>query len=128
MLTYPCVSTYYAVLPMCFIGSIEVNIGLAPSTIYEYILTTPYGKEYRGSIQTDAGGEALLDKGNFPEGLFNPWLKLFRLAFYTVPGGDFALCNPVDFTICGTTYNNIALRFVESTSILAIIGCECEEV
>lgn len=130
MLQYPCRTTYYTVLPACSESPIiQIDIGLTPLTEYQYVLTTPFGKTYQAVIGTNVQGTGVITLAdlNLPEGLLNPWLKLFQLTFYTI--GAVPPCDPVTFTICDVVYDNIAIKFVEkSGASLPIIGCQCAEV
>lgn len=127
-LLFPCHSTYYAVVPMCFPETgITVDVNLQPNTDYLYMFTTPYGKTYADSITTDAEGKVILTLDQVPRDMLNPWLRLFQLSFYPVVD-DVHACDPTTFTMCGSTYDTIAIRFIEGEGLPAIIGCQCEEV
>lgn len=59
-----------------------LGVGNASDTIY-YTLTDKFGKEYLGTLTTDAVGFGALDYTDFPDNFFNPYAGTMTIEFFT---------------------------------------------
>jgi hypothetical protein len=86
-------------------------LGLSDNTNYTLnILDSQSGKTYTYSVTTDGNGEADIDTGDFPTGLFSPYNSPFTITIKDTNG------NPVVLTYGYVNYSCIDLTIINSYS------------
>lgn len=95
---------------------------LAPSTIYQWVITDKFNRQYAGAFETDAEGFWQIPTSALPEGLLNEYAGSFNLQVYDDPYG-FNCNEPVTFTIA-ETYDCITFDVRAGTREKNNLGCE----
>lgn len=107
----------------CGVDGIYVQGTLLPETDYTWILTTPMGAKYHGTVTTDADGFFVIDTSLMPNGMLNPYAGNFTLEVQT------GTCSPGtwnDSAYC-TAYTCIDFDVKNGDQGKNTLGCPCLE-
>lgn len=115
-----CSGIYYQSLPACADGFTVQLPGLQPDADYWWILTDKFNHVYSDVVTTDSEGAFIIGEESFPDGFFNEFAGQMELE---VKGNPY-YCEPLEFTVCGQTYNRIVFDFKRG-NLPAKIPCEC---
>lgn len=104
--------------------SIKINSYLDPTTEYKWVITDKFGKQYSGTIESDADGHLEIPVDDLPDGLLTSYSGEFKLEIFTTEGvyGQ-EQCNKV-FIPLAKNYDHIAFEVKAGTNIKDNIGCE----
>ncbi len=101
---------------------VNVFAKLAPSTIYQWVITDKFDRQYAGVFETDADGFWQIPVSELPEGLLNEYAGVFKLQVFDDPYG--INCNePVTFTIA-QTFDCISFNVRAGNRTKDNLGCE----
>lgn len=116
-----CSSNYYVTLPAC--ADRFTLSGLLPSTIYHYFIEDKFEHIYHEEVTTDENGTLEVLASDFPDGYFNPYIGSLRMNLME----GFGYCTPVELSICGATFDQIIITFMNgdfSNEINCIGTCQ----
>jgi hypothetical protein len=102
--------------------TINVFAKLTPDTVYQWIITDKFNKQYAGTFITDADGFWQIPVSELPSGLLTEYSGTFTLQVFDDAYGD--NCNePVSFLIA-QTYDCLRFNVRAGTRIKDNLGCE----
>lgn len=102
----------------------EINVfaKLGAATVYQWVITDKFNRQYSGTFQTDVDGFWSIPVDELPEGLLTEYSGLFKLQVYDDPYGQ--ACNePVTFMMA-QTYDCLQFNVRAGTREKNYLGCE----
>lgn len=97
--------------------TLKVNALLIPGTVYKWVITDKFDKEYYGHQLSDADGHVSIPVADLPPGLLTEYSGEFKLQFFLDE------CTAVDFKMT-KKYDSIDFRVKGGTNIKDNLGCE----
>lgn len=101
---------------------INVFAKLTPATIYQWVITDKFNRQYAGTFETDADGFWQIPVADLPDGMFTEYSGTFKLQVYDDPYG-FNCNEPVTFAIA-QTFDCITFDVRAGTREKNNLGCE----
>jgi hypothetical protein len=98
---------------------IQVYAKLLPDTMYLWVLTDKFGKQYSATFNTDAEGFWQIPVNHLPDGMINNHAGRFMLQVFE----DAYACSPVKFAIA-KDYDCIDFHIKDGTRLKMNLGCE----
>lgn len=116
-----CDDCYHDYIVQCN-ENINVFAQLTPDTVYQWVITDKFRRQYAGTFLTDADGFWRIPVDELPDGLLTEYSGTFTLQVYADPYE--ANCNePVTFKIA-QTFDCIKFNVRAGTRIKDNLGCE----
>lgn len=105
--------------------STEINVfaKLEPNTLYNWVITDKFDRQYSGDFTTDANGFWQIDIDDLPEGLLTEFSGIFKLEVYEYSVYPTVGCSPIKFKIA-QEYDNIIFCLRAGTREKNNLGCE----
>lgn len=100
---------------------IQVNAQLQPTTMYTWVITDKFGRQYSESFTTDADGFWTIPVVDLPAGFLTEYSGNFQLTVIDES------CKPVKFKVA-QEYTCIDFKVVGGTRVKNNLGCSFETV
>jgi hypothetical protein len=116
-----CTTCFVDYLVQC---TTEINVfaKLTPETIYQWVITDKFSRQYSGTFETDADGFWAIPVSELPEGMLTEYSGTFTLQVFDEPYGQ-TCAEPITFKIA-QTFDCIVFNVRAGTREKNYLGCE----
>jgi len=118
----PCNCCFEDYLVKC---TTEINVfaKLTPTTLYNWVITDKFDRQYSGSFTTDSNGFWQIPVADLPAGLLTEFSGDFTLQVYEYEAYPTVSCKPIKFVVA-EEYDCIRFTVHAGTREKNNLGCE----